>query len=63
MSASSRQKSYRKRKRDEGMVDIRFEVPTSTRDKIRAVATARNSTMKKELQKIAEELARTSVLN
>lgn len=62
MGAAQRQRSFRKRVREQGMVDVRLDIPATTRDKVKAVAKARNSTMKAEIKKAIEELARAITL-
>jgi hypothetical protein len=62
MSAAARQDRFRKRIKEQGMVDIRVEIPVITRDRVKEVARARKSTMKAEIQKAIEDLSRTSML-
>ena len=60
MGAAQRQKAFRKKAKEQGMVDIRFEIPITVRDKIKTVALARNKTMKTVMQEALESLARTT---
>lgn len=46
MSDASRQKARRQRLKEAGMVDIRVDVPITTRDRLRKVAQANGTTMK-----------------
>jgi hypothetical protein len=50
MSSSDRQKNFRQRRKQEGLVDIRTEIPTSLRDKLKQFADAKDSNMKTEIQ-------------
>lgn len=46
MSDATRQANRRKRLKQDGMVDIRCEVSKTTRDKLKKLATTKNTTMK-----------------
>lgn len=61
MGAAARQQRYRKRVKDNGMADIRVEIPLATRDKIKALARSRNQTMKDEIRQALETLSNTQV--
>jgi molybdenum cofactor biosynthesis enzyme MoaA len=49
MSAAIRQQKRRKRVKEAGLVDIRVEIPTNTRDKVREMARNNKRTMKAEI--------------
>jgi hypothetical protein len=50
MNGAARQSSYRKRVRQQGMVDIRLEIPEVMRDKVRAKASNNRRSMKAEIR-------------
>jgi predicted DNA-binding protein len=55
MSTTTRQSNYRKRIKQQGMVDVRLELPEILRDKVRAIAVSRNRTMKAEIREAIEK--------
>jgi hypothetical protein len=61
MSAAQRQKAFRKRTQDRGMVDIRLEIPVATRDKVKAIAKLKKSTMKQLIQQQIAQFADQSI--
>lgn len=55
MTAASRQENYRKRVKQQGMVDVRLELPELTRDKMKALAASKKRTMKAEIREAIEK--------
>ncbi len=54
MTDAERQRRFRDNRKQEGLVDIRVEVPVEVRDKLKAIAQARQSTMKKQIRVLLE---------
>ena len=48
MSSAERVRKFRKRQKQEGMVDLRLDVPSSLRDKLKEQARSNRRTMKEE---------------
>lgn len=46
MSNASRQKTLRNRRKDEGLVDVRLDMPSKLRDDLRVFAGNHNQSMK-----------------
>lgn len=62
MGAVERQKDFRRRLREKGMVDIRLDIPKETREKIKDIAFAKKKTMKQVIQEQLEELVRVTTI-
>lgn len=63
MSDAERQKRFRQRKRKDGMVDIRLDIPISLRDKLKGVAEARGTTMKEVIRTQLEQITISQFLS
>lgn len=56
MSDAVRQRRYRERRRNKGMVDIRCDIPITLRDKLKTVAEARGLTLKEVIRQQLEQI-------
>lgn len=55
MSNASRQKNLRDRRKEEGLVDVRLDMPSELRDRLRGFAGHHNQSMKSVIIKALEK--------
>ena len=66
MSHAQRQQAFRQRQKNKGLVDIRTEIPSKLRDRLREEAKANGRTIKQEIElalenHISKDLEQTMV--